>query len=206
VAGDFFDFIRLGEGRLGILVADVADKGMAAALFMALARSILRASLANAASAVEGIAAANRLICEDATGGMFVTLFYAEVDASGGLTYVNAGHNPALLRCGATRECIELMPTGPLLGVAESAVYTGERVQLKPGDFVLLYTDGVTEAMRRTHEDVFYGEDRLAALVRAQEGASASEVLAALTEALADFIGPTPPYDDVTVVGIKRMP
>ncbi len=103
VAGDFFDFIRLGPGRAGALVADVADKGMAAALFMALSRSILRASLASAASPAEGIAAANRLICEDATGGMFVTLFYAEADASGVLTYVNAGHNPALLVRGLGR-------------------------------------------------------------------------------------------------------
>lgn len=204
VAGDFFDFIRLGDRRIGALVADVADKGIAAALFMALSRSILRASLTNAAAPAEGIAAANRLICEDATGGMFVTLFYAEVDLAGVLTYVNAGHNPAYL-VRAAGPCAELRPTGPILGFDEGAHFAQAHVQLAAGDFVLLYTDGVTDAVSNLAGDDLFGEDRLCSLLEAQRETSAADVMAALTAALAGFIGPAAPYDDVTVVGIKRM-
>ena len=104
VAGDFYDFIPAAGDHIGIVVADVADKGMAAAIFMALTRSTVRASLAGAPSPAEGIARANRLICADAAGGMFVTLFYAELDPlTGLLTYVNAGHDPAILCCGRSR-------------------------------------------------------------------------------------------------------
>jgi len=204
VAGDFYDFVHTRDGRLGLLVADVADKGMAAAIFMALARSILRASLANASSPAGGIAAANRLICQDATGGMFVTLFYSEVDASGQLTYVNAGHNPAILRDGQRRVCVELAGTGPLLGVDEHASFRQETLQLGAGDFVLLYTDGVTEAVCDCAADACFGEERLRDSVQGQTG-SASAVLDALSQALKEFMGPAPPFDDVTMVGIKRL-
>lgn len=205
VAGDFYDFVHARDGRLGLLVADVADKGMAAAIFMALSRSILRASLASAASPADGIAAANRLICQDATGGMFVTLFYAEVNALGKLTYVNAGHNPAILSDGRQGTCIELAGTGPLLGVDEHASYRQETLQLGPDDFVLLYTDGVTEAVSGRATDAPFGEERLRESVQAQHAGSASAVLDALSQALKEFMGPTPPFDDVTMVGIKRL-
>lgn len=206
VAGDFFDFVHVRDGRAGTLVADVADKGMAAALFMALSRSILRASLTNALTPADGIAAANRLICEDSGDGMFVTLFYAEVDPSGLITYVNAGHNPAFLIRGATGECVELRPCGPLLGFLDSATFTQERVQLEAGDFVLLYTDGVTEAASAADEDEFYGEQRLWEFLAAHRGSPAQDILQALIEALGAFMGPTAPRDDVTMVGIKRVP
>jgi sigma-B regulation protein RsbU (phosphoserine phosphatase) len=205
VAGDFYDFVRVGEDRLGILVADVADKGMAAALFMALCRSILRASLATADSPAEGIAAANRLICEDATNGMFVTLFYAEVATDGRLTYVNAGHNAALLRRSDGGGAIELNPTGPILGFDDTAKFRQQTEQLDPGDFVLLYTDGVTEAACGCAEDAWFGEERLRELLLGQGEATASGTLKALTDALAEFMGPTPPFDDITAVGIKRL-
>jgi sigma-B regulation protein RsbU (phosphoserine phosphatase) len=204
VAGDFFDFMRLDEDRVGALVADVADKGMAAALFMALCRSVLRATLATADTPAEGIAAANRLICQDATNGMFVTLFYAETRPDGSLTYVNAGHNPALLRRGGQAETVELMPTGPILGFDDALAFRQETLQLEPGDFVLLYTDGVTDAACGCADDAFFGEERLRELVDHHGARGAAEALAALTSALADFIGPTPPFDDVTAVGIKR--
>ncbi|MCU0507536.1 MAG: SpoIIE family protein phosphatase [Anaerolineae bacterium] len=205
VAGDFFDFIKLSGNRLGALVADVADKGMPAALFMALCRSILRASLVAAASPAEGIAAANRLICEDAANGMFVTLFYAELHADGSLTYVNAGHNPALLRSALTGAVEELAPTGPLLGFDESAQYTQRTLHLREGDFALLYTDGVTEAICDCAEDACFGEERLRRLVADAGAGAAHTALARLTAAVAEFAGPTPPFDDVTAVGIKRV-
>jgi sigma-B regulation protein RsbU (phosphoserine phosphatase) len=203
VAGDFFDFVRR-KGQTGALIADVADKGIAAALSMALSRSVLRASLGSAVSPCEGITAANRLICEDAADGMFVTLFYAEVDLTGVLTYVNAGHNPAfLVRSGG--DCVELGPTGPVLGFDETTDYGEARAQLEPGDFVLLYTDGVTEAVWAENTDEFYGEDRLRAFLLDQGGQAPREILQGLIDALGDFIEPTGLRDDVTMVGIKRL-
>ena len=125
VAGDFYDFIPAAGDHIGIVVADVADKGMAAAIFMALTRSTVRASLAGAPSPADGIARANRLICADAAGGMFVTLFYAELDPlTGQLTYVNAGHDPAILCSNDRGRCTILERTGLVLGVDEDAVYT----------------------------------------------------------------------------------
>jgi sigma-B regulation protein RsbU (phosphoserine phosphatase) len=104
VAGDYYDFISLDGGQLGLVIADVSDKGMPAALFMALTRSTVRASIGRASSPADGIAHANRLICADSTGGMFVTLFYALLNpTTGEFTYVNAGHNPPLL-CRADQE------------------------------------------------------------------------------------------------------
>ena len=158
VAGDFYDFIPAAGDHIGIVVADVADKGMAAAIFMALTRSTVRASLAGAPSPAEGIARANRLICADAAGGMFVTLFYAELDPlTGQLTYVNAGHDPAILCADAQDRCTILERTGLVLGVDADAVYTQRTVQLEPGDCVLLYTDGVTDAALDASPDERFG-------------------------------------------------
>ena len=206
VAGDYYDFIPAPDGQIGIVVADVADKGMAAAIFMALTRSTVRASLANAPSPAEGIARANRLICADAAGGMFVTLFYAQLDLSTGqLTYVNAGHDPAILCSDDTDRCAILERTGLILGVDENAVYTQLAVQLGPGDCVLLYTDGVVEAALESAPDDFFGREHLFDLVTQYRSGSASELVSALDRALQGFIGPTGPFDDITMVAIKRV-
>ena len=206
VAGDFYDFIPAAGDHIGIVVADVADKGMAAAIFMALTRSTVRASLAGAPSPAEGIARANRLICADATGGMFVTLFYAELDPlTGQLTYVNAGHDPAILCADAQDRCARLKRTGLVLGVDADAVYTQRTVQLEPGDCILLYTDGVTDAALDASPDERFGPERLHALVEAHRRAPAAALVAALDQALQAYIGPGGPFDDVTVVAIRRL-
>jgi len=206
VAGDFYDFIPAAGDHIGIVVADVADKGMAAAIFMALTRSTVRASLAGAPSPAEGIARANRLICADAAGGMFVTLFYAELDPlTGQLTYVNAGHDPAILCANAQDRCAILERTGLVLGVDADAIYRQRSVQLEPGDCVLLYTDGVTDAALDASPDERFGPERLHALVGAHHRAPAAALVAALDQALEDYISPAGPFDDVTVVAIRRL-
>jgi phosphoserine phosphatase RsbU/P len=206
VAGDFYDFIPAPEGRIGTVIADVADKGMAAAIFMALTRSTVRASLAGAPSPAEGIARANRLICADAAGGMFVTLFYAQLDpVTGELTYVNAGHDPAILCSDDKDRCAILERTGLILGIDENAVYTQRTVQLAPGDCVLLYTDGVTDAALDSAPDDFFGRERLYDLVAAHHHDPVAELVAALDQALRRYIGPAGPFDDVTVVAVKRL-
>jgi phosphoserine phosphatase RsbU/P len=202
VAGDFYDFIPVGD-RLGFIIADVSDKGMAAALFMALSRSILRATLSQAGP-VDGIIQANRLICADAVDGMFVTLFYGLLDpATGVLTYVNAGHDPPLLYDAAADQWQTLSLTGPVLGVDEAMAYEQRTIRLNPGDFLLLYTDGVTDATNSQRQE--FGRARLHQVVTAERRASALSLMSALEQALFDFVGGSEPFDDVTILLVKRL-
>lgn len=201
VAGDFYDFIP-GE-RLGVVIADVSDKGMPAALFMALSRSIVRASVAQALPPAEGIAQANRLICADAMNSMFVTLFYGQLDpATGEMVYVNAGHNPPLLRRADSSELIELTRTGMVLGIYESAPYGQRSVLLNAGDLILFYTDGVTDALDVQGRE--FGLDRLRRMLLDHRDSSAKELAATLDQTLTEFGGAVR-YDDITVVVAKRL-
>jgi sigma-B regulation protein RsbU (phosphoserine phosphatase) len=207
VAGDFYDFISLEGGRLGLVVADVSDKGMPAALFMALCRTTIRASVSQASSPSEGIAHANRLICADAADGMFVTLFYAQLDPqTGEFSYVNAGHNPPLLcRPGSAAEAGEttqLMPTGMVLGVLPDFPFGQSTVNLKPGDFVLLYTDGVTDATGTASQR--FGLERLQRVVLEHRYERAVDLVAVLEATIGEFSGPSAPFDDVAILVVKR--
>jgi serine phosphatase RsbU (regulator of sigma subunit) len=205
VSGDFYDFIQIAEPpRLGILIADVSDKGMPAALFMALARSTLRGSITPARSPAECIAQANRLLCADTANGMFVTLFYAQLDpTTGELVYVNAGHNPPLLYRKERDQLIELTRTGIALGVDDTHGWMQRAVKLDHGDFVLFFTDGVTEAADAQQQE--FGKECLRQVLLYKRRAPAAEIVAALDQALGDFVGLTPRSDDVTVVVVKRL-
>jgi len=205
VAGDYYDFIPLdpGGGQLGLVIADVSDKGMPAALFMALTRSVVRASVGHAPSPADGIAHANRLICADASGGMFVTLFYALLNPeTGEMTYVNAGHNPPLLYRADQDQLTELTRTGMALGVMEDTSFEQRTVRLNAGDFVFLYTDGVTEALDSQRRE--FGEGRLQRVILDKRHAPAADMVAGLEQALREFVGASSPADDVTIVAAKR--
>ena len=170
VAGDYYDFIPSHNGQLGLVVADVSDKGMPAALFMALSRSIVRASMDSSLSPAESIQRANRLICQDSTSGMFITLFYALLDLEAGhVAYVNAGHNPALFYQRSNHpgesELSRLGRTGMALGVDIDTPYEHRTIALNPGDFLVLYTDGITDAENLQGHS--FGMDRLENLVLA---------------------------------------
>ncbi len=209
VAGDFYDFIDLANGappaqRLGIVIADVSDKGMPAALFMALSRSIVRASAIGADSPAQCIAHANRLICADATGGMFVTLFYAALDPTRcELTYVNAGHNPPLWYRAERDELVELERTGMVLGVDEAVRFEQRALKLGAGDFVLLYTDGVTDAIDAQRRE--FGKAELRRVTLEQRRAPADAIVAALGQAVSRFVGSTALFDDLTLVVAKCL-
>jgi sigma-B regulation protein RsbU (phosphoserine phosphatase) len=208
VSGDFYDFLSLDDGQLGLVLGDVSDKGMPAALFMALSRSIVRASLGHAPSPADGIARANRLICDDSSGGMFVTLFCALLNPeTGEFTYVNAGHNPPLLcQAGGGAECaqpVKLTLTGMALGVLDDAPFEQRTVVLSPGDFVLLYTDGVTDAMSPTEQA--FGMERLERTILEHRHASASDLLDALDSRLDDHTRASPQFDDIAVMIAKRL-
>jgi serine phosphatase RsbU (regulator of sigma subunit) len=208
VSGDFYDFLPLDDGQLGLVLGDVSDKGMPAALFMALTRSIVRASLGHAPSPADGIARANRLICADSSGGMFVTLFCALLNPeTGEFTYVNAGHNPPLLcQAGGGAECaqpVKLMPTGMALGVLDDAPFEQRTVVLSPGDFTLLYTDGVTDAMSPTEQA--FGIERLERTILEHRHASASDLLDALESRLDEHTRASAQFDDIAVMIAKRL-
>jgi sigma-B regulation protein RsbU (phosphoserine phosphatase) len=204
VSGDFYDFIPLGVDQLGLVIADVTDKGMPAALFMALSRSIVRASVANAPSPLDGITQANRLICADSTNSMFVTLCYAQIDAMmGEVTFVNAGHNPPLVYRAATGQLGRLARTGMALGVDADSPFEQRTASLARGDFILLYTDGVTDALNAAGEE--FGLERLRQAAQTRRLSPAAEIVAGIKTQLAEFIGESAPFDDVTLVVVKRI-
>ncbi|MBI5301805.1 MAG: SpoIIE family protein phosphatase [Chloroflexi bacterium] len=211
VSGDFFDFVNLrlpepagASPFQRFLIADVSDKGVPAALFMALTRSTLRASITDDRSPAECLTHANRLVSVDTANGMFVTLCYAQLNpVTGELVYVNAGHNlPLWYHCQEDR-LIEFVRTGPALGVFDERIFAQESVWLDPGDFVLFYTDGVTDALNPAEED--FGETRLHQVLVEQRYGSAGEIVAALEQSLWAFVGDTPPEDDITFVLVKRL-
>jgi sigma-B regulation protein RsbU (phosphoserine phosphatase) len=207
VAGDYYDFIPSQGGQLGLVIGDVSDKGMHSALFMAVTRSIVRASVSHAPAPVEGIANANRLICGDSVDGMFVTLFYALLGPEvGEITYVNAGHNPALLyrQSSAEQEPLtELMPTGMALGILEDFTFEQRTVRLEPGDCMVLYTDGVTDAVRADGQR--FDMERLRHVVLGNILASATEMVTAVEDAVGEFADSAPQFDDMAIVVAKRV-
>lgn len=204
VSGDFYDFLKTEEDGLGVAIADVSDKGMGAALFMVLARTVLRSSIEGATSPAAAISRSNRLLYSDANDGMFVTLFYCDLDPQNGiLRYVNAGHNPPLLfRVGETEPEL-LERTGILLGVDEQADFNQQLLQLNSGDLIFLYTDGIFDA--HNSEMIPFGLNRVQELLQAHRNAPAEEILQTLMTAIQKFTGKAPSFDDITLVILKRL-
>jgi len=204
-SGDFFDLIALPSGGLAILVADVADKGMGAALFMVLARTLIRTYAAEYHSKPDSLfAAVNRRILTDINTSQFVTAFYGVLDpATGTLSYCNAGHDPPYLLSLAKSPAVrELKATGMPLGILEDASWEQKAVELAPGDMLVLYTDGVTEAQDAGQQ--FFGRARLLEVARANMGRSAQDVLDALMAQVQRFAGQAPQFDDITLEVVVR--
>jgi sigma-B regulation protein RsbU (phosphoserine phosphatase) len=204
-SGDFYDALELPAGRVGLLVADVADKGTGAALFMALSRTLIRTYAFEYPDAPDMVLrAANRRMLTDAHTSMFVTAFYGVLDpASGQLIYANAGHNPPYLfgRPG-DHAPQQLTNTGVPLGIEEAMSWSTRTVMLAPGDTLVLYTDGVSEAQNERGE--FFDEARLRATVERSLGGSAADVQAALLDAVEAFAAGAPQSDDITVMVVVR--
>jgi sigma-B regulation protein RsbU (phosphoserine phosphatase) len=204
VGGDFYDFVPQPGGGMGIVIGDVTDKGVPAALFMALARTTLRSCLAAAGSPLAGIHQANRLICTDAGTGMFVSLYYVGLEAgSRALTCISAGHNPPLhLR--ASDRTVQPLPRGGLpLGIQEGASAAETRIELLPGDSLLLYTDGAVDA--QSEEGEFFGLQRLAETMDQSRLLSAAGMVEAIGASVAGFAAGTQPFDDITMIAIKSV-
>jgi len=207
VGGDYYDFFQTEDGQLGMVIGDVTDKGMPAALFMAFTRSIVRANLDHAPTPASGMTRANRLICQESDRGLFVSLFYGMLDPkSGVLTYVNAGHNPPIHVShkpeGDSAPIHWLGSSGMPLGIDEENEYAQGSICLKSGDFILMYTDGVTEAINAREEQ--FGPLRLQEVVLEYKGSSADEIASGLEQRIDEFTGNAPPGDDITIVLARR--
>ncbi|MEW6231279.1 MAG: GAF domain-containing SpoIIE family protein phosphatase [Chloroflexota bacterium] len=203
VSGDFYDFIDLPGKSLGLLIADVSDKGVPAALFMALSRSLIRANVTAGLSPSEALARANRWVLKDTKSGQFVTLFYGILSLhSGELHYVLAGHNPPLVYRERTGQVEALEGKGIALGIIEDVVLEERRVRLKPGDVLVLYTDGVTEAWNNWDE--CFGRERLTQVLRDHHSLAAGDLIQRINDAVAAFVSGAPQSDDATLVVVKR--
>ncbi len=204
-SGDFYDLMELPDGRLGLLIADVTDKGTGAALFMALSRTLIRTYAFEYPQQPEkALHAANKRILLDSRSSMFVTVFYGVLDpASGTLSYCNAGHNPPYL-LSDNAEPRPLRNTGIPLGIVRDTTWTAETVRLGPGDILVLYTDGVSEAQNANGE--FFDTARLLDAARNYREHTALAVQDALLAAVDRFVGDAAQFDDLTVMVLVRDP
>lgn len=206
VGGDFYDFITLEEDppQLALVIADVTGKGVPAALIMAMARTLIRAEAGRSAAPAAVLERVNELIINDNRAPVFLSAYYAVLDAAQGrLRYASAGHNPPLCLRRATGQLEELPAPGYLLGAFRGASFSGEETSLAPGDALILYTDGVSEA--RDAAGHFFGEERLKAAVCAAAGCTAEAIVDGILAAVADFSGPRDQTDDLTIVVAKRL-
>ena len=211
-SGDYYDFIPLPGGLLGIVIADVTDKGAGAALYMASSRTLIRTYAEIYPSQPEGVmAATNRRLLLDTHGGLFVTVFYGVLDLAGGnLVYCNAGHNPPYRFKGLSAGTFNaLTPTSMALGIIKEAHWGKASLQLDPGDVLVLYTDGAIDA--QDESQALFGDQRLLASIRqALEGEggqmrSASQVQQAILADIHQFTGRAPRADDLTLIVLRRQ-
>jgi len=205
VGGDFYDVIPLRDGGWAFVIADVSGKGVSAALFMAMSRTLIRAGLEGATESTRGLYTANRLIARDAPSGMFVTVFSAVLDP-GKLTFTctNAGHNPPLVIRGDSGEAVFLTEHGIAMGVLPDMDITPEHMQLKPGDLFILYTDGVTEAFDPGYNA--FGEERLVHVAKECRSLPSGIVRDRIIAAIREYTGSAPQSDDITLVVIRVLP
>lgn len=212
VAGDFYDVFMVSDHQLGLVIADVCDKGVGAALFMALIRSLIRSFSEQVATSVADVLKAvpmtNNYIARHhhnqhrQTPHMFATLFFGVLDASSGLlTYLNGGHEPPVL---LDRSGVKMLlePTGPAVGFMADSTFGIEHVTLEPDDILFFYTDGVTEARNARRE--FFSEERLIALLK-QASRSPAAIMEQVEKAVLEYTVTTVPSDDITMLAIQRM-
>jgi serine phosphatase RsbU (regulator of sigma subunit) len=197
VAGDFYDFFSLPDGRWGIVLADVSGKGAPAALYMAMARSLIRSEAGRYSNPSAVLTEVNRRLLVESCNEMFVTIFYAIVDAAQrSLTYASAGHDPPFLRR-ASGSVERLALGGLIMGVFEEVSFSDETLKLESGDMLVAHTDGLTDIVNQ--QDAAYGHTRLADTIHSAP-AGAQDMLAHIFRDLMAFAGPVPQPDDITLL------
>ncbi len=204
-SGDFYDFIPLDHGKLGLLVADVSDKGLGAALFMALSSTLFRNYISRYSTMPAlTMSQVNERILSDTRGSSFVTAFLGVLEpTTGRLRYVNAGHNPPFMLSTQKGKTVDrLRTTGMALGILNETNWQQKMVKFIPGDLLLIYTDGITEA--QNNRGTFYGEQRLLDMARSLAGKPAREIQDAILADTFDFVGDAPMQDDIILMVLAR--
>jgi phosphoserine phosphatase RsbU/P len=209
VGGDYYDFLALPDGKLGVALGDVSGKGIAAALTMASLQASLRADATRAGNDIAGLVArVNRMVYDASAEDRYATFFYAEYDpASRHLVYVNGGHcAPMLFRHSGDGRSVERLDHGggPVVGLMPDCVYEQAEVSLAPGDLLVIYTDGISEAMNRELEE--WGEKRLIDAVQTCDGLSAEDTIVRIMQAADTFAAGAPQHDDMTLVVLRVKP
>ena len=203
VGGDFYDFFRIDADHIGLVMADVSGKGVPAALFMAVSRTLIRTVGLQGDTAGNTLTLSNELLCRESVDQMFVTVFYAIYTISTGqLTYCNGGHNaPYILRVNGR---VEQLPqsTNCVLGIMPDMTYSDGEAHLAPGDTLLLYTDGVNEAFNTDFEE--YGESRMEHVLGTVYDKTCQEIIDAQLADVRAFAGSAPQSDDITIMALKR--
>jgi len=205
VGGDYFDFFHFQDGADGLAIADVAGHGISASLHMAGLQALLRTLIPTSTSPAGVVGHVQRLLVHNVRFSTFVTLFLGSFDsATRTLTFCNAGHNPPLVfhnGSGQGETVRWLWPTGAAIGIVEEPNFKEEKIRLEPGDILLLYTDGVTEAMNEKGDE--FDRDGLAEVVRQEAGSPAKVLIQRIRQELAEFTGRQSLADDTTIVACK---
>lgn len=203
VGGDFYEFFPIDDHRIGFTIADVSGKGVPAAIFMAVSRTLLKATgLRDVASNV-CIQMVNDMLCGESVESMFVTVFYGIYDLkTGEIDFTNAGHNPPyILHADGTVEMLK-SECNLVLGAIEGMTFKNESLRLNPGDALVMYTDGVTEAENKDHEQ--FGEARLEAALAELKGAESKQIVDTVNANVKEFVAGAAQSDDITQLVIRR--
>ena len=203
VGGDFYDFFRIDEDRIGFVIADVSGKGIPAAIFMAVSRTLIRATGIRGGNPSECLSYSNQLLASESVDCMFVTVFYGIYNISTGeITYCNAGHNPPyILKPDGSVEVLP-MPQDFLLGAIEGVEYHDMQMKLEHGETLVMFTDGVNEAMNSDFQE--FGDERLEDSLKKCTGQSCQQLIESVKTDVAAYVGEAEQSDDITLFALKR--
>jgi sigma-B regulation protein RsbU (phosphoserine phosphatase) len=203
VGGDFYDFFRIDKDRIGLVMADVSGKGIPAAIFMVVSRTLIRTIGLQGLTPGECLTKSNELLCKESVDCMFVTVFFAIYNIkTGEMEYSNGGHNsPVIIKADGS---VEMLPvsTSCMLGAVDAITYPNEKLTLNAGDTIVMYTDGVNEAMNSDFQE--YGDERMMKTLSQQLGKTCQEVIDGQLASLKDFVGNAEQSDDITILTLKR--
>ena len=203
VGGDFYDFFPIDDHRMGFTIADVSGKGVPAAIFMAVSRTLIKATGLQDKPTNECMSTVNDILCDESVGSMFVTVFYGIYDLqTGQITFTNAGHNPPyILKADGQVEVVK-SPCNLVLGAVPGVPFTCNTLELEPGDTLFMYTDGVTEAENKNHDQ--FGESRLEEALAECKGTDSKHIVDTVNAKVKEFINGAAQSDDITQLVIRR--
>ena len=204
VGGDFYDFFRVDKNRIGFVIADVSGKGIPAAIFMAVSRTLIRATGIRGGSPSDCLTYSNKLLAAESVNCMFVTVFYGILDlTTGEVSYCNAGHNPPYVLKKNGEVTPLPMSQDPMVGAIDGIEFHQSTLQLEHGDSLVMFTDGVTEAMNINNEE--FGETRLEDTLEDVTMHNCQQMIEAIKSDVAAFVGEAEQSDDITVLALRRL-